>query len=172
MSVGARPLGHIEQNVVRIALVHDKQGKALVLVPAHALLNLASLWRLTGRQLQPVSCGDSQRFFTQDGLKTPWGQQQLMEMPLIIDSAIDQKQRVELWEPYTGLRFKVREGWLQKAVNTGLWVLLLNLFVSIRLNKVTRKRSLERWNIFQHCVSVNDWKTLSACLVSVKPRKS
>lgn len=119
MSVGARPLGHIEQNVVRIALVHDKQGKALVLVPAHALLNLASLWRLTGRQLQPVSCGDSQRFFTQDGLKTPWGQQQLMEMPLIIDSTIDQKQRVELWEPYTGLRFKAREGWLQKAVNTG-----------------------------------------------------
>ena len=89
MSVGARPLGQVEQHVVRIALVHDKQGKALVLLPAHALLNLASLWRLTGRQLQPVSCQDARRFFAQDGLKTPWGQQQLLEMPLVIDSAVD-----------------------------------------------------------------------------------
>lgn len=115
MSVGARPLGQVEQHVVRIALVHDKQGKALVLLPAHALLNLASLWRLTGRQLQPVSCQDARRFFAQDGLKTPWGQQQLLEMPLVIDSAVDLKHKNELWEPFTGLRFRVRDEWLKKA---------------------------------------------------------
>ena len=118
MSVGARPLGPMEKNVVRIALVHDQQGKALVVLPAHALLNLAALWRLTGRQLQPVSGADSQRFFAQEGLKTARGQEQLMNMPLIIDTEID-VSKTEVWEPFTGLRFLIQDDRLKKAQHIG-----------------------------------------------------
>ena len=118
MSVGARPLGPTEKDVVRIALVHDHQGKALVVLPAHALLNLAALWRLTGRQLQPASSSDSQRFFAQEGLKTARGQQQLMNMPLILDVDVDVSM-TEVWEPHTGLRFFIQDGRLKKAEHIG-----------------------------------------------------
>lgn len=118
MSVGARPLGQMEKNVVRVALVHDQQGKALVILPANALLNLATVWKLTGRQLQPVSCADAKRFFAQEGLKSQRGQEQLLAMPLILDSQVKHK-KTEVWEPFTGLRFSIDEARLKKAEYTG-----------------------------------------------------
>lgn len=148
MSVGARPLGQKEKSLVRIALVHDQQGKALVVLPANALLNLASVWRLTGRQLQPVSSHDAMRFFTQEGLKTPRGQQQLMEMPLILDSEVSAKQ-TEVWEPFTGLRFAIKGDRFTQAEHVGALGLTAELIyeqVAMQSDVEAITQALERFS--------------------------
>lgn len=118
MSVGARPLGPMQKTMVRIALLHDQQGKALVLLPADALLNLANVWKITGRQFQPVSAADATRFFAQEGLKTQRGQEQLLAMPLILDTHVKLK-KLEAWEPFTGLILQITAERLKNAEFVG-----------------------------------------------------
>lgn len=48
--------------LVRILLLNDREGKALVLVPANMLLNLVSIWKHSGRHLQPIRGSDAVKF--------------------------------------------------------------------------------------------------------------
>lgn len=147
MSVGAKPLSGSGQHVVRMTLVHDKEGKLLVLLPASSLLNLSALWRLTGRTLQPVSCADAQRFFSQEALNNTWGQKQLFNMPCILDTNLDPAARHDIWEPITGLRFMAREGWLSESLQTGGLGLSCELIESVQTASDTEAitQALERF---------------------------
>ncbi|MBR9885122.1 MAG: HDOD domain-containing protein [Oceanospirillales bacterium] len=91
---------------VRLVLLHDAQGKLLVLLPVSAMLNLASLWTLTGRKLHAVRADDAQRFFSQQGLQSEQGQQRLMQsFPLLIDSSLQGRIEFSLCELTSGLCF-------------------------------------------------------------------
>ncbi|EXJ10486.1 HDOD domain-containing protein [Nitrincola nitratireducens] len=114
LSVGVSLLPKIEPQVLRLALLHDKQGKVLVILPASALLNLASVWRVTGRLLQPVSGSDSIRFFSQGNLLTERAQKKLLSLSLMVDIRAYDLPEVEFWEPYTGLRFTPKASWYSK----------------------------------------------------------
>lgn len=83
------PAAGAQKGRVRLVLFHDENGKVLVLVPARRLLNLASLWSLTGRHLRTVRPEDAARFFGQNGLQSEAGQKRLMEsLPLVIDQCL------------------------------------------------------------------------------------
>lgn len=115
MSVGARPLTAQQTPVVRMALLHDAQGKLLALLPADGLLNLAAVWRSTGRQLQPASCADTRRFFAQEAFVTDKGRRQLLSLPLLCDERVELSSAIELWEPVSELRFEALPEWLAQV---------------------------------------------------------
>ncbi|WP_409524537.1 HDOD domain-containing protein [Nitrincola sp. MINF-07-Sa-05] len=115
MSVGVKPLDPSEQSVARLVLLHDSAGKVLVILPAHSLLSLSVVWRLTGRQLQPTSAVDAAKFFGQTPLTTAAGQRQLLKMTVMLDDHYLPDQEVALWEPHSGLRFTIQAGWLEGA---------------------------------------------------------
>ncbi len=93
-------------DAVRLVLMHDADGKALVLVPANKLLNLANVWSLAGRKLRTVKADDAERFFGQEGLQSAKGQEHLMEsLPLLIDQSLQGCAELNLLEMNSGLRF-------------------------------------------------------------------
>ncbi len=62
MAIGVKTLTVEQNKQCRLVLLHDSDGKVLVLLPAAKLLNLVSLWREAGRNLQPTRCDDALRF--------------------------------------------------------------------------------------------------------------
>ncbi|GGC09279.1 hypothetical protein GCM10011352_39580 [Marinobacterium zhoushanense] len=108
MSVGVQcpESGSTQESSVRLVLLHDAQGKMLVLLPVSSMLNLAALWTLTGRKLQAVRGEDAERFFAQQGLQSEQGQQRLMQsFPLVIDAALEGRAQLLLCELTSGLTF-------------------------------------------------------------------
>lgn len=100
------PAAGAQKGRVRLVLFHDENGKVLVLVPARRLLNLASLWSLTGRHLRTVRPEDAARFFGQNGLQSEAGQKRLMEsLPLVIDQCLRGGAELPLYELFSGLQF-------------------------------------------------------------------
>lgn len=107
VSVGVQcPEAGSREGSVRLVLLHDAQGKLLVLLPTLSMLNLAALWTLTGRKLQPVRGEDAERFFSQQGLQGEQGQQRLLQsFPLLIDSSLEGVTDFNLCELSSGLCF-------------------------------------------------------------------
>ncbi len=73
---------------VRLVLLHDRQGKVLALLPTSRMLDLTSVAKLYGRELQAARVDDARRFFTQPGLQTEAGQAKLLSLPLLLDSSL------------------------------------------------------------------------------------
>lgn len=96
---------------VRLVLLHDSEGKALVILPANHLLNLVALWRDSARHLQPVKSEDVGRFFRQQGLQGAEGQRKLFSLPVFIDPACAHMEKVEVVEPHSGLQFTGQKEW-------------------------------------------------------------
>ncbi|WP_415897167.1 HDOD domain-containing protein [Neptuniibacter sp. QD57_21] len=121
MSVGVRVLensGELPQ--FRLVLLHDAEGKVLALLPAASLLNLVSVWKETGRQLQPVRGEDAKRYFSQDALRHPEGQKKLLSLKLLVSPEVLQHDRVELIEPHAELCFGVSAKQIEKASSCNL----------------------------------------------------
>ncbi|WP_415886246.1 HDOD domain-containing protein [Neptuniibacter sp. QD37_6] len=121
MSVGVRVLensGELPQ--FRLVLLHDAEGKVLALLPAASLLNLVSVWKETGRQLQPVRGEDAKRYFSQDALRHPEGQKKLLSLNLLVSPDILQLNQVELIEPHADLRFRISAKQIEKATSCNL----------------------------------------------------
>lgn len=95
------------EKTIRILMLHDSQGKMLVLLPHAQLLNLVSVWKETGRQLQPLSPKDSLKFFSQDGLGSPAGLKKLFSIPVIMDHSCPTTDALEIIEPNSGRSFNV-----------------------------------------------------------------
>ncbi len=85
VGVPVQPLTENRTPPVRLVLLHDREGKALALLPAAALLDLGRLCQLSGRELQPVKAEDAQRFFSQAALRNESGREQLLSLPLLVD---------------------------------------------------------------------------------------
>ena len=92
----------------RLALLHDTQGKVLVLVPQHLMLDLAAVARVSGRELQPVRVDDALRFFTQPGLKTETGQARLLSLPLLVDTRLEGRA-LSCREFYSGFSLELQQ---------------------------------------------------------------
>lgn len=113
MSIAVKSINNTDQGVgaIRILLLNDHEGKALVLVPANMLLNLVSIWKHSGRHLQPIRGADAVKFFSQGALKSRAGQQKLFELPVYIDDSIGHDSVLQVHEPYTGLTFSAERHW-------------------------------------------------------------
>ncbi|MEH6444288.1 MAG: HDOD domain-containing protein [Oceanospirillaceae bacterium] len=99
-------------DTVRIALLHDSEGKVLVLLPASHLLNLVVLWRESSRHLQPVRAENIVKFFNQDALATKEGQRKLFSLPVYIDKSCIDMTTLSVLEPHSGLAFDLPRKWL------------------------------------------------------------
>ncbi len=86
---------------LRIAMLHDNQGRVLVILPHQHLLNLVSIWKHTQRQLQPLSAHDSETFFSQHALNNAKGRQQLLTLPILIDTDCSLNEAFEVYEPHS-----------------------------------------------------------------------
>ncbi|MCV6589606.1 MAG: HDOD domain-containing protein [Marinobacterium sp.] len=117
MSVGVRtPGNHTPQpDQVRMVLLHDQNGKMLALLPASSLLNLISVWKHTGRHLQPVRSEDAERFFSQESLSAETGRKKLFSLPLLIEPDCTRPERLQLSEPHSGLNFSAPADWFSQA---------------------------------------------------------
>ncbi|WP_091362146.1 HDOD domain-containing protein [Amphritea atlantica] len=100
-----------DSRVIRMVLLNDHEGKALVLLPANMLLNLVSIWKHSGRHLQPVRCKDASKFFNQAALKSQAGQEKLFQLPVFIDQSLADYERFDVVESYTGLAFEAQSEW-------------------------------------------------------------
>lgn len=100
---------------VRLVLMYDAEGKALVLVPWWGLLNLSSIWKETGRQLQPVPAESAERFFGQPALQQPDGLRKLLSLPLLLDRSLLAASELHLYEPHSGQEFLVPVRWLEEG---------------------------------------------------------
>lgn len=119
MAVGVHRLDNVtdSNNTIRIALLHDNEGKVLVLLPASHLLNLAVLWRETSRQLQPVRAENVEKFFNQEALSTTEGQRKLFSLPVYLDKSCVDLQALSVIEPHSGLAFNVPRKWLEGSAS-------------------------------------------------------
>lgn len=119
MAVGVHRLDNVtdSNNAIRLALLHDSEGKVLVLLPASHLLNLVVLWRESSRQLQPVRAENIAKFFNQDALATPEGQRKLFSLPVYLDKACIEMQSLSVIEPHSGLAFDVPRKWLEGSAS-------------------------------------------------------
>lgn len=97
----------INDKNIRILMLHDSQGKMLVLLPHAQLLNLVNVWKVTGRQLQPLSANDSIKFFSQSGLDTSTGISKLFSTPTLVDSSCPPEGTLNLIEPNSGREFDI-----------------------------------------------------------------
>lgn len=97
----------INDKTIRILMLHDSQGKMLVLLPHAQLLNLVGVWKETGRQLQPLSANDSIKFFSQSGLDSKSGLSALFSTPTLIDHSCPSAGILNLIEPNSGREFQV-----------------------------------------------------------------
>ncbi|WP_019622730.1 HDOD domain-containing protein [Amphritea japonica] len=101
----------------RVVLLNDHEGKALVILPANMLLNLVSIWKHSGRHLQPVRGRDAVKFFGQPALQTNAGQKKLFQLPVYIEQSIADYDKLGVVEPYTGLAFEAQKQWFQEHVS-------------------------------------------------------
>ncbi len=116
MSIGVqKPVETCGNGDARLVLLHDTQGKVLVLLPMTALLNLAAVWKLTGRTLQPVRMEDARRFFGQEGLRQQNGLRQLFSLPLLIDPRCAAEAQLKVLEPFSALSFRLESAGYGKA---------------------------------------------------------
>lgn len=116
MAVGVRAAeSRANASVSRIVLMHDQEGKVLVLLPEASLLNLASVWKQSGRQLQPVKPDDAAKFFAQPALQSAEGLAKLMSLPVYIDSKCSIIKRLEVIEPCAGVSWMVAPSLLKSA---------------------------------------------------------
>ena len=113
MSIAVKSIvsADVDSRAIRIVLLNDHEGKALVLLPAHMLLNLVSIWKHSGRHLQPVRGRDAVKFFSQPALKTASGQEKLFHLPVFLDQSLKDSERFNVVEPYTGLTFEADKAW-------------------------------------------------------------
>ncbi|MGB0466971.1 MAG: aminoacyl-tRNA deacylase and HDOD domain-containing protein [Pontibacterium sp.] len=93
--------------IARLVLLHDEKGKMLVLLPATALLDLATIWAFTERRLQPVKASDVRRFFTQPQLQGKDGFAKLAGLPLLVDEQCSKHSSLKVTEPYSGAAWQV-----------------------------------------------------------------
>lgn len=101
---------------LRIVMLHDTQGRALVILPHDNLLNLVSVWKHTHRQLQPLSAHDSEAFFSQKALDTVKGVQQLLTLPILMDPDCDSGDTFSVFEPNSGRTFALSTAKIQATV--------------------------------------------------------
>ncbi|WP_421868194.1 HDOD domain-containing protein [Motiliproteus sp.] len=92
----------MSQPKLRIVMLNDSQGRALVILPGDELLNLVSVWKHTQRQLQPLSAHDSETFFSQEALSAEKGVRQLLTLPVLIDSGCKLDGDFDVLEPNSG----------------------------------------------------------------------
>ncbi|MGB0663128.1 MAG: HDOD domain-containing protein [Pontibacterium sp.] len=104
----------------RVVLMHDQEGKALVVLPSTSLLNLASVWKTSGRQLQPVKPDDAAKFFAQAGLQTEAGLAKLFSLPLFLDGCCSAIKSLEVSDPCAEVSWTVPPSMLAKA-KTGVY---------------------------------------------------
>lgn len=115
MAIGVHTLEGDDRylSVARILLMHDSEGKVLVLLPWSRLLNLSTLWKACGRQLQPVRGEDARRFFGQDALGQEGGLRRLLSLPLLLDASLPTDGGLQVYEPYSARTFEVSPRWLE-----------------------------------------------------------
>lgn len=115
MSIAVKSIFSADKDprTIRIVLLNDHEGKALVLVPASMLLNLVSIWKHSGRHLQPVRGRDAIKFFSQTALKAEAGQEKLFQLPVFIDQSLTDYKRFNVVESYTGLAFEAQKEWFK-----------------------------------------------------------
>ncbi|MBR9869190.1 MAG: HDOD domain-containing protein [Oceanospirillales bacterium] len=106
-----------DSRTIRIVLLNDHEGKALVLLPANMLLNLVSIWKYSGRHLQPVRARDAMKFFSQAALKVKAGQEKLFQLPVFIDESLADCERFNIVESYTGLAFDAQKEWFKNHLS-------------------------------------------------------
>lgn len=119
MSIAVKSFYSADSDIkeTRVVLLNDHEGKALVILPANMLLNLVSIWKHSGRHLQPVRGRDAVKFFGQPALLTPAGQKKLFQLPVYIEQSIAECDQLGVVEPYTGLSFKAEKQWFQEHVS-------------------------------------------------------
>lgn len=114
MSVGVSVSHQVSggKSTVRIVLLHDSQGKVLALLPSNYLLNLAGVWKHSGRHLQPVRGADAERFFGQPALRHESGLEKLFSLPVFIDMSLSEQRLLTIVEPHSSLTFHLPAQWL------------------------------------------------------------
>lgn len=114
MAIGVRSQEGDAQydGVARLLLMHDGDGKVLVLLPWEGLLNLEAIWKGSGRPLQPARSEDAVRFFGQPGLNQDAGLRKLFSLPLYIDLSLQSRAELNVCEPHSGRTFSVPGAWL------------------------------------------------------------
>ncbi len=114
MAIGVRSLEGDAQygNVARILLMHDGDGKVLVVLPWEGLLNLEAVWKGSGRKLQPAHSEDALRFFGQAALSQEGGLRKLFSLPLYLDHSLPSQGELHIYEPYSDREFQVPAKWL------------------------------------------------------------
>lgn len=116
MSFGVRYPVNQQTHQVRLVLLHDEKGKVLALLPSTNLLNLVTVWKQTGRHLQPVRRDGAIRFFGQDSLfESEAAQRQLFSLPTLIEPSCAQHETLEVNDPHSGLTFNAPKNWLKGA---------------------------------------------------------
>ncbi|WP_299197879.1 HDOD domain-containing protein [uncultured Amphritea sp.] len=106
-----------DPKAIRIVLLNDHEGKALVLLPANMLLNLVSIWKHSGRHLQPVRGRDAVKFFSQAALKAEAGQEKLFHLPVFLDQSLKDYDSFNVIESYTGLAFEAHKKWFTSSLS-------------------------------------------------------
>lgn len=116
MSLGVQAAPAVQDgSQARLVLMHDKEGKVLALLPATTLLNLANVWKLTGRQLQPVKGVDAERFFGQEAVQSVNGFRKLAQLPLLVDESCLQFKALQVNEPFSSTQWEVSVDLLKGA---------------------------------------------------------
>jgi HD-like signal output (HDOD) protein len=117
LAIGVRSLEGDAQydGVARLLLMHDGDGKVLVLLPWEGLLNLEAIWKGSGRQLQPARSEDAVRFFSQPGLNQDAGLRKLFSLPLYIDLSLQSRVEFKAYEPHSGRTLRVPGAWLSEG---------------------------------------------------------
>nr|WP_067297292.1 HDOD domain-containing protein [Marinobacterium profundum] len=117
MAIGVRSLEGDAQyeGIARLLLMHDGDGKVLVLLPWEGLLNLEAIWRGSSRQLQPARSEDAVRFFSQPGLNQELGLRKLFSLPLYIDLSLQSRVELKAYEPHSGRTFSLPGSWLSEG---------------------------------------------------------
>jgi HD-like signal output (HDOD) protein len=92
---------------LRIVMLSDDKGRALVILPYDELLNLVSVWKHTQRRLQPLSAHDASAFFNQSALNHAKGLEQLLALPILADPDCVLEGEFEVLETNSGRTLKL-----------------------------------------------------------------
>lgn len=134
MSVGVEAaLQKHDSSHVRVVLMHDAEGKVLVLVPAAKLLNLSYVWKVSGRQLQPVRGDDARRFFGQAGLEEKGAFRNLSSLPLLVDSDCMQLPVLQVHEPHSQRLWQVESRSLKPVASDRLSISFADIQAGVPL---------------------------------------
>ncbi len=104
----------VDDKTIRILMLHDSQGKMLVLLPHSQLLNLVSVWKETGRHVQPLTANDSNKFFTQQALSNGAGLSKLLSLPTLVDNNVPTQGSLQLFEPHSERYFEINRSMLNE----------------------------------------------------------